>query len=331
MELSPIYTTEPMATRALAAEIRHDAHHLLTLLRQRSRTEDFGTLQRVRCEAIEQVDVLLEFERDGEPRLVGIEAKFNHELSRDQIAREASALDRLFVLVPDFDAVPEWLYDEFPDVAVIGWEETLACFFDPRITLQDLAAIKIPKVAIEAQLNALSFDGRLIGWRIETERNGNGNPSIVFESPGLPDGRTLRGQIQVVGRGVPDQVADVRFESHIGIAVPEDEASYFDPAQSDVAPAWIENLKTLQRDVLAGEEDRLLISRRAPGGSRRALGRWKKPLAQKHLGEHAYLAKGYTDGWAIGPKTENVPLERLDELATITAEIFERWYAAETR
>ncbi|GAB2565364.1 hypothetical protein [Leucobacter ruminantium] len=330
MELSPIYTTEPMATRALAAEIRQDARRFLNLLRHRSGARSFGALQRVRCEALEQVDVLLEFERDGEPYLVGIEAKFNHELGRDQISRESSALDTLFVLVPDFDAVPEWLHDEFPEVPVIGWKETLECFIAPRITIDDLAAIKVPKVAIEAQLNGLSFEGRLVGWRIETERNGNGNPSIVFESPELPDGRTLRGQIQVVGRGVPDQVEDVRLESHIGIAVSEDETSYFDPERSDSVPIWIENLKTLQREVLTGEEDRLLISRRAPGTSRRALGRWKKPLAQKHLGEHAYLAKGYTDGWAIGPKTKNVPLERLEELATVTAEIFERWYAAET-
>ncbi len=46
--------------------------------------------------------------------------------------------------------------------------------------------------------------------------------------------------------------------------------------------------------------------------------------------EGAYLAKGYTDGWAIGPKTEKVGVEGLDELARITAEVFDRWYAAET-
>ncbi len=121
------------------------------------------------------------------------------------------------------------------------------------------------------------------------------------------------------------------MESHIGIAVPEDEANYFDPAGSNYVPIWIDNLKTLHREVLDGQEDRLLISRHAPGESERVLGRWKKPLAQKHLGELAYLAKGYTDGWAIGPKTQRVPLAQLDHIAAITVEIFERWFEAENQ
>ncbi len=85
-----------------------------------------------------------------------------------------------------------------------------------------------------------------------------------------------------------------------------------------------------QREVLDTHEERLLISRRAPGTSVRKFGQWKKPLAVTHLEEDAHLAKGYVD-WAIGPKTAPVPLEQLDELATITVEVFERWFAAESR
>ncbi|MFF7291647.1 hypothetical protein ACFY9N_03855 [Microbacterium sp. NPDC008134] len=53
-------------------------------------------------------------------------------------------------------------------------------------------------------------------------------------------------------------------------------------------------------------------------------------MAEEHLKKNAHLAKGYVD-WAIGPKTAPVPLERLDELAAITVEVFERWFAAESR
>ena len=331
MESSPIYTSEPMATRALAAEIRHDPTRFLGLLRERSSTPmPSGPLRRVRCEAIERIDVLLEFDApDGTPHLVGIEAKFDHELTQDQIARETDGLDQLFVLVADLGAVPRWLREQYEQVSVISWDEALACFTDSRITREDVGSIKIPKASIEARFNALSFPGALEGWRIETEHNGVGNPSIVFESPALPDGRTLRGQIQVSGRGMPENIEDVRFESHIGVAVAEVPENYFDPEGSDVVPPWIQSLRTLQREVLDGEEERLLISLRAPRASRRELGKWKLPLALKHLGEHAYLAKGYTDGWAIGPKTQKVPLQRLDELAAVTAEIFERWYELE--
>lgn len=327
-----VYTTEPMATRALAAEIRHDSSRVLELLRQKAQSEELGVLRRVRCEAVERVDVLLECEReDGAKYTVGIEAKFDHELSRDQVERLQSALDLLFILIPDASVIPMWLHDEYPAVPVIRWTEILECFVDSRLTLIDIAAIKVPKVAIEARFAALTFGDELDGWAITIERNGSGNPSLIFESPELPDGRTLRGQIQVVGRGVPALLEEVRVESHIGIEVAEDESNYFDPDVADFAPPWIEDLKILHKEVLAGNEDQLLISRRAPGHSKRELGRWKKPLAQKYLGGQAYLAKGYTDGWAIGPKTEKVHLEDIDRLAAITADVFRRWFEAAHR
>jgi len=61
---SPIYTTEPMATRALAAEIRHADDEITALLEQRFNLEQ-GTLSAlidVQCEAIEKIDVLLIYE-----------------------------------------------------------------------------------------------------------------------------------------------------------------------------------------------------------------------------------------------------------------------------
>ncbi|UKF26712.1 MULTISPECIES: hypothetical protein [Clavibacter] len=284
----------------------------------------------MQCEADANVDVLIELvDAHGVAYRIGIEAKFNHELSRKQIASEASKLKPLVVLVSQSESVPRWLHEDHPEVPVITWTEALECFRNPRITAEDIASIKIPKATIEARLNALSFDGHLEGWTIEHRRNGNGNPSVVITSPEFAPKRVLCGQIQVVGRGVPASIDDVYFESHVGVEVPEKRHNYFNPKKSDSVPEWVENLRTLQREVLAGAEDRFMISRHAPGTSSRPLGKWKTPLALKHLGEHAYLAKGYTNGWAIGPKTRKVRLAGLDELAIITADLFERWYAAE--
>ncbi|OAN38857.1 hypothetical protein [Microbacterium sp. H83] len=321
-----------MVTRALAAEIRHHPTALQDFLEGLSDKRPFGLLQRVRCEATARVDVLLEFEQaDGTPLSVGLEAKFDHELTRAQIRKEADAVQQLFVVVRDTDGVPHWLAEDFPTVPVISWHDLLKRFPDSRITTDDLDSIRTPKAAVEAHFTRLKphLDQRLDGWAIDPRRNGSGNPSIVFGSPPLPDGRTLRGQIQVTGRGMPKHAEDLRLESHMGISVVEDESNYFDPKLSPDVPAWIESLRTLQREVLDGHEDRLLISRRAPGVSSRDLGQWKKPLAITHLEEDAHLAKGYVD-WAIGPKTAPVPLERLDELAAITVEVFERWHAAES-
>ncbi|MBM7466113.1 hypothetical protein [Microbacterium esteraromaticum] len=332
MYTSPIFTSEPMVTRALAAEVRHYGEQLQALLESRSGMESFGTLRRVQCEATPaRVDVLLEFERaDGQLFLVGLEAKFDHELSREQLLRENDAVQRLFVILQDPDCAPRWLAEEFPTVPVVSWHDVLGCFPASRITMNDLDSIRTPKAAVEARFHRLRLDEQLKGWSIESRRNGSGNPSIVFESPKLPDGRTLRGQIQVAGRGMQRRTEDVRLEGHMGISVIEDDSNFFDPAQSPTVPAWIESLKTLQREVLDGHEERLLISRRAPGNSLRNPGQWKKALASKHLGRDAHLAKGYVD-WAIGPKTLPVPLERLDDLAVITVEVFGRWFAAESR
>ena len=94
-------------------------------------------------------------------------------------------------------------------------------------------------------------------------------------------------------------------------------------------PGWFRHLDTLQKDQ--GEEELLLVSLRAPGHSKREHGRWKILLAERDLGTKlAYLAKGHTDGWAIGLKMKTLPRERLEELAAITAEIFTSWYEAET-
>ena len=332
MQQSPIYTTEPMTTRALAAEIRHDPSRFLDLLRNRGQVTLPDMLERVACEANANVDILLEFSHDDNIYTIGIEAKFNHEIKRDQILREISALDHLFILVSDISVVPRWLKQEFDQVAIIEWKETLQCFPESRLTLSDISTIRTSKVEVESRLNQLNIEAQLPGWDVYTRRNGNGNPAISIQSPPLSDGRTLRGQIQVVRGPLPIQIDDTKFESHIGISVFVNEEDYYNPETLDVAPTWICHLNTLRNKVLESEGTRLAISRRKArkGKVDPKLGEWKMSLVEKYLGEHAYLATGYMD-WALGPKTEKVKFAELERLAEDTADTFKRWYEAETK
>ena len=68
---------------------------------------------------------------------------------------------------------------------------------------------------------------------------------------------------------------------------------------------------------------------RKPGNGRSELGKRKVPLAEEYLAGATWLAKGYTDGWALGIKSVNRSLDELEELTSITVEIFRRWYTVE--
>ena len=323
---SAIFRTEPMATRALAAEIRHEHEAFVRFVQSHFGDEDFGRLERVDCEAVGRLDVQLDFTHCR----VGIEAKLDHEISTAQIQKQQAVADRLLVLLPHRDSAPAWLAADYPDVQVIEWAETLACFPGSRITMTDIEADRLPKSTVEAWLTRLHVEEQLPGWDVEVRRGGSGMPSIVIDSPLLSCGRTLRGQLEVAGRRMPEDIDEVRFIRHTGISVPETPENYFDPAMSSTAPGWIEHLLTLQHEVLNGDEDRLQVNRGVPGTSNRELGRWKLPLAKKYLGQHVHLAKGYTDGWALGPKSNTVGRDGLEDLAASTVEIFSRWFAAET-
>lgn len=190
---SPIYTTEPMTTRALAAEIRHDHVGLVRLLEARAGVGPFGALRDVRCETDNRLDIVLEFAGDADAKhWVGIEAKFDHELTREQIEKELSNVEALFVLVSSSDAVPRWLATDYPAVRVITWKETLSTFNASRLTMQDVLSIKLSKSRVEEILRQLDLGESLPGWWVDVQRNGNGNPAILLYSPKLPDGRTLR-------------------------------------------------------------------------------------------------------------------------------------------
>ncbi|MGK9146536.1 hypothetical protein KXS11_02765 [Plantibacter flavus] len=341
MSMQTIYRTEAMATRALAAEIRHDHRRFVSLL-EREGGRDFGRLHDVQCEvkhtlvgasqASVRVDVQLEFEG----HTVGIEAKLDHELTAEQVDDQLLALGdaaTLFILLPCKEWAPEWLPD-YPGVSVIDWKDTLASFDASRLTLGDIEGEgRLLKTTVEARLRAqrkmLDLPHQLPGWVTSIDRGDSGMPSLTFRSPTLPDGKQLRGQLEVTGRRMPPRLEDVRFNSYIGISVDNTDPHDFpDPTKVSEVPRWVEHLRLLHATVLDGQEGRLGVNRGAPGNGRKHLGIHKLPLATKHLGRLRYLAKGYTT-WAVGPKTNDVSLDQLPELADNTVEIFRSWYDAE--
>ncbi|MFM9735768.1 PDDEXK-like family protein, partial [Streptomyces niveiscabiei] len=83
--------------------------------------EMLGRLADVRAEhGAEKIDVALTF---GDPEyVVGIEAKFDHTLTEDQVDRELNAANHLVVLLLDRAHAPEWLPKK-DRVSVMTWEE----------------------------------------------------------------------------------------------------------------------------------------------------------------------------------------------------------------
>ncbi|MBD8042589.1 hypothetical protein H9638_02065 [Arthrobacter sp. Sa2BUA2] len=329
MEHIRIFTAEPMATRALAAEIRHAPDEFVKCLRRLTGAAGLDGFQSVRCEASEQLDLELAFS-DPSPCTVGIEAKLDHELTRDQMDRQLGVVDHLVLLLTAEESAPEWVAGR-ARVYVMTWADALACFEDSRLTLEDINLIPVPKSRVEARFRAQNLRDRLPGWRVDVQRGGSGMPAIEIESQALPNGRTLRGQIQIVGREMPEAGRPIRIEYSIGVSVAPTEEEYPDPESSHVEPGWIEPLRALRREVLDGDEERLLVSLRKPGNGRSGLGVRKLPLAQQHLADATWLAKGYTDGWALGIKSNKWPLEDLDRIVSATVEIFSRWYEVEQK
>lgn len=345
--MSVVYTTEIMANRALAAEIRHDSVALTALLEETLDLGDggLGEFVAVRCEGLGDIDLLLTFAIGDRLTIVGLESKFDHELTAEQVDKELRALEEnggghLVVVLPEVTDAPE-----FPDLHVLAWADVLASFRDSRLTQADIDDMPLTKRRVERVLTGANFRGHLTDprWLVEVKRNGNGNPSIEFHSPDLPSGREIRGQIQVVGQGLPTDPNKLRLEYSLGIQI------YTDPDEGDfpadggtTAPIWSQHLATLRREVLT--DDRLvdLSVSRYPAPQRSDDERKLKPnapldnklvVAEQHLKDERWLVKGYTDkeGWALGVKSKPHRLDELDDLCATTARIVNEWLAVEQR
>ncbi|WP_263091401.1 hypothetical protein [Curtobacterium sp. RIT-PI-V] len=333
-----IYRTEPMATRALGAEIRHDHERFVQLL-ERVSGKQFGLFEKVECEVPHKdvetergtvrLDVQLTFDRG----LVGIEAKLDHELTARQVAAQLEALGKtgtLFVLVPRKESLASSVMHD-DRVSVIDWDEALACFDAPRLVKDDIEGEgRLLKTTVEARLHALGLHERMPDWDIRVQRGDGGMPSIVFERR-LHDGedaKWIRGQIQVPGRGMPPHLEDTQFEGFVGISVDHtSDADFPNPNLAEEAPSWIRALEVLDEQVLSKNPGRIAVSRGSAGNGRKGLGKHKLPLAKRHLSGRTHLARGYAD-WSIGPKTEPVGLDDLDALVETMLTWSNGWFAA---
>ncbi|WIE64404.1 hypothetical protein DEI99_014365 [Curtobacterium sp. MCLR17_036] len=338
MTQTTIYRTEPMATRALGAEIRHDHERFVQLL-ERVSGKQFGTFQKVECEVphkdveTERGTVRLDVELTFEHGTVGIEAKLDHELTGRQVAEQLEALGgtgTLFVLVPRKESLGESVTDD-ERVHVIDWDEALACFDSPRLVKDDIEGEgRLLKTTVEARLQALGLRQRMPDWDVRVQRGDGGMPSIVFERA-LHDGedaKWIRGQIQVTGRGMPPHLDDTEFEGFVGISVSHlSEADFPDPEHTGDAPSWIRALEVLDDEVLTKNPGRVAVSLGSAGNGRKGLGKHKLRLAKRHLTGRTHLARGYAD-WSIGPKTEPVGLDDLDALVETMIPWSNAWYQA---
>ena len=326
----PIYTSEPMVTRALAAEMRHDPKRFVELLHQRTGLSGIRGIPQMRCEGVELIDIELTFATSGEPLIVGIEAKFDHALTREQIDRQLSRLAHVVVLLPDEGDTPQWVL-EHDRLSSMTWTEALACFSESRLSAEDVGSIPLQKRRIERRLERLPLVlAPPQGWFVQVARNGAGLPAILMTSPRLPDGSELRAQLQVVGRSMPQDLEGVRFEYFLGVAIEDEETAFPDPEKVEAAPAWIVSLRNLRDKVLVNDLDSLLIDTSRPGAGRSLYGKRKLQLITKHAPDSTWIAKGYRD-WALGVKSRKVSVDRLEDLASLLEELATRWFEAESQ
>lgn len=329
-----LWTTEPLATRALAAEIRHEPSRFLDALARRMDRDSLGRLIDVRCEkGKEKIDIALSL---ADPPLeVAIEAKFDHELTVDEVERELGEADHLIVLLLEHEHAPLWL-SEKERTSVMTWQEALACFDAPRLTLEDVRAARSAKSAVEVRLKTLvpSLTARLgQGWQVLVERGGAGMPAINFYSKILPDMSQLRGVLQVAGYGMPHHGAPIRLRFSVGTSVTLDDGY---PEDLSAPPAWVVALRRLRDDVIGSRRDSLLLSRRRPSSGhandRTPRGRAhtrKLAIVDEHFdARDRWLTGGYID-WIVGPASVQKPLEDVEQLAEALVTILEGWYRAE--
>lgn len=345
--MSVVYTTESMANRALAAEIRHDPMEFTTLLEETLDLGDggLGKFVSVGCEGIGDIDLLLTFADGDRSTIVGIESKFDHELTQEQVDKELAALEKhggghLVVVLPEVTDAPD-----FPDLRVLAWADVLDSFRDSRLTQADVDAMPLTKLRVERLLRGADLGRYLTDpeWLVSVDRNGTGNPSIEFHSPKLASGRQIRGQIQVAGRGMPSDADDLRLEYSLGIEIRTDpDEEDFPDDGGATAPIWARHLATLRKTVLTDDRLAQLAVSPHPAPRRAEDAREDSPnapldnkivVAEKHLAKERWLVKGYTDkeGWALGVKSTPHRLDELEDLCATTALILNEWLAAEPR
>lgn len=323
-----------MATRALAAEIRHDPSRFLELLRKQTGLSSLPGNPDVRCEGSGLVDVELVFTLGTPVFRVGMEAKLDHEATEEQATSQLTSLrvggadGHLVLLLPRVDDAPRWARNN-PSISVITWSETLQSFKDSRLTAEDIDAIPLQKRQVERILTGLPLHlNPPAGWTVKSQRTGSGMPALLLESESSLLGKALRGQLQVAGRPMPTNLEDVRFEYFLGVSIDDPETDLPEPASTGQAPPWLETLIILRDRVIGEQPARYLVNTGRPRAGRSDLGHRKVALAKKFAPESTWLAKGYID-WAIGIKSNKVPREQLGPIAELLGDLAGRWVEVE--
>lgn len=304
-----IFTSEPQAMRAVAAEFRANPKIAEKMLSQvTGRT--LGSLQSVRCEASdhENLDVLLVFDNG----VVGIEGKIGHLVTEEQLLRERATVDALLLLCKERIDVERELLQHV--TAVVTWEDILNEFPNSRITVKDIDMVEDANRRTRNLFRGLDLElifSEFEGWEYRLTQGNAGFPSIDIYGPDFigSDGTTRYFVAQIE----PERSGSERkFASTIGVRVYSDE---FD-INVETEPEWVGILKKLGpvwEDVLVATL--APISQHRSGGSSQTAVR-KKELAEK-FGLPSKYAKGYTDSY-LGVKTSKVNKENLSELVKVT-------------
>ena len=318
-EFSALYTSEPQLTRALAAEFRHDPQaterYFSSLL-----SVELGELTDVGCEKDQRVDILLEFEH----KTIAIEAKIDHEISEDQLERESEVADYLMLLLLDADDAVEYL-DQVAHV--LTWKEVLSKFPDARVLLSDVKSLPASKVQVERVLRKTLKKMTIPdGWDLRIERGASGRPGITVESPELPNGDHLFGQIEVTHDSMKKTLNEVRLNFYAGTYV-DDVDKYYPPVDSSPPPSWINNARVLYESVLEKDPHALGISTRKPRFVESQLGKHRHELTMEYLEDVPWLAKGYIYT-AMGVRANSKPISEIDDLADTAMRLFTAWFDA---
>ena len=318
-KFSALYTSEPQLTRALAAEFRHDPKatelYFSSLLGVK-----LGELTDVTCEKDQRVDILLEFEH----KTIAIEAKIDHEISEDQLERESEVADYLMLLVLDVDDAADY---QHMVARVLTWDKTLSEFPEPRILLSDIESLRTVRVQVERVLRKTLKKMTIPdGWDLRIERGASGRPGITVESPELPNGDHLFGQIEVTHDSMKKTLNEVRLNFYAGTYV-DDVDKYYPPADSSPPPSWINNARVLYESVLEKDPHALGISTRKPRFVESQLGKHRHELTMEYLEDVPWLAKGYIYT-AMGVRANSKPISEIDDLADTAMRLFTAWFDA---
>lgn len=229
-----IFTTEPLAMRGFAAELRYDLGACSQILNY-ALGHTISKPSVISCEvsSMENLDIVVTLE-NGET--VGIEGKIAHEITEEQIEREAKNCDHFVILTKDKEDING--LDGGLIAGVITWSDALDFLVESRISVEDINAVNDEKRIVRRKLQNLRLHFKNADWEISHMGGQSGFPSIMIESTGFSDGREFVAQIQAK-RGVTPTV----FEATAGLRV--DWSDFVEDVHSSTAgggvhvPTWV--------------------------------------------------------------------------------------------